>query len=158
MRCQNKFCIYNCDGDCFVEEVPHDENGRCIRCIYVKVTDEELRKLKSNTVDDLEYIAGEKVKKHNNPAYFGKDNSRYVNKMLVMKSDDWLLTTIHTNQLATLIYKKHLKLLKLCDIIDMYEYKQGVRAGQPALTFIYKNVKRGVLYGKKHSFTCLGFS
>ena len=70
-------------------------------------------------------------------------------------TDDWPLAT---SQLATLIYKKHLKLLKLCDIIDVYEYKQGVRAGQPALTFIYKNVKRGVLYGKKHSFTCLGFS
>lgn len=88
MRCQNKFCIYNCDGDCFVEEVPHDENGTCIRRIYIKISDEELAKLKSATVDDLEYIARAKVKKHNDPAYFGKDNSRYVNKMLVKKSDN----------------------------------------------------------------------
>ncbi len=47
----------------------------------------------------------------------------------------------------------------------MYEYKQGVRAGEPALTFIYpiylpenKSVKRGAQNGKKYCFPCLGFS
>jgi len=52
--------------------VPHDENGNCLRCIYVKISDEALEKLKKDTVDDLEYFAREKVKKHANPAYFGR--------------------------------------------------------------------------------------
>jgi len=72
MRCQNKFCVYQNDGKCFLSEVPHDENGNCLRCIYVKISDEALEKLKKDTVDDLEYFAREKVKKHANPAYFGR--------------------------------------------------------------------------------------
>lgn len=70
MRCQNKFCIYQNDGECFHKEVPHGENGNCLRCIYVKISDEEIMKLKEDTVDDLKYLMEEKVKKHHTPGYF----------------------------------------------------------------------------------------
>lgn len=70
MRCKNKFCIYHDNGECFVDEVRHDESGKCLRCVYVKISDEEIMKLKEDTVDDLQYLMEGKVKKHHTPGYF----------------------------------------------------------------------------------------
>jgi hypothetical protein len=64
MRCQNKFCIYQDNGECFHKEVPHDENGNCTRHIYIKISDEELKQRKVDSVDDLQYLASEEVKRH----------------------------------------------------------------------------------------------
>ena len=69
MDCKNKFCIYQSDGKCFVNEVPHDENGVCLKCIYIKISDEELIEKKKNTVEDLEYFAKKKVRKKQSIMY-----------------------------------------------------------------------------------------
>ena len=69
---------------------------------------------------------------------------------------------------GNIVIKEPTNLTKTLEITETVCYNQTVRIqtrseSRKTCSHIYlprniKNVKRGVLYGKKHSFTCLGFS
>ncbi len=49
MKCENKFCIYQCKGKCIIKEVSIDDLGMCSQCIYPSIDEKILNiaKLKS---------------------------------------------------------------------------------------------------------------
>lgn len=42
MNCENNFCIYWEDGNCELDEISLDIQGRCMECIYVDIDEEVL--------------------------------------------------------------------------------------------------------------------
>ena len=46
MKCQNFFCVYQKQGECILDEITLDIDGRCEDCIYVNINDDLLQKLK----------------------------------------------------------------------------------------------------------------
>ena len=46
MKCENLYCIYNDEDKCILESVSLDIQGKCKECIYVDITDDQLKKLK----------------------------------------------------------------------------------------------------------------
>ena len=47
MLCQNKFCIYEENGKCILNETELDINGTCEECIYVNISTEILEEQKN---------------------------------------------------------------------------------------------------------------
>ena len=54
MICENKFCIYQEDEKCLLDEVRADIMGACTDCIYIDISDEELRKRKKEMLKRFE--------------------------------------------------------------------------------------------------------
>lgn len=46
MQCENKFCLYQEDGECQVSEIELDISGMCKTCVYVDITEKQLSKMK----------------------------------------------------------------------------------------------------------------
>lgn len=46
MKCENIFCIYERNGKCILKKVELDIIGQCRECIYLNISDEELKRLK----------------------------------------------------------------------------------------------------------------
>lgn len=58
MECENEFCIYENNGLCILDKISLDVQGSCKNCIYVNFDDNELKKIKKNTLIELkEYTA-----------------------------------------------------------------------------------------------------
>ena len=59
MRCENKFCIYQSENKCILDNVSLDCNGTCKTCIRINLTDEELEKFKHDSYFDYAYLGKE---------------------------------------------------------------------------------------------------
>ena len=46
MNCENKFCIYQSEGECILEEIDIDSLGMCADCIYPDIDEEVLNQAK----------------------------------------------------------------------------------------------------------------
>ena len=114
MLCNNKFCIYQNSGECFHKEVPHDESGVCSRKIYIKISDEQLKQFKKDSVDDLRYLAREEAKRR---------------RGLNILSLDWLCWNIGNIDIWNLIlFSKQLTILnKILAKSNNLCYNQRVR-------------------------------
>lgn len=53
MLCENKFCIYQANNKCKLKKQELDINGMCKSCIYIKIDDMILEKLKKETSGNL---------------------------------------------------------------------------------------------------------
>lgn len=51
MLCENKFCIYNEDHSCILDEIELDITGLCQSCIYANIDDETLEKAKKELLN-----------------------------------------------------------------------------------------------------------
>ena len=43
MMCENLFCIYWENGECVLDEVTLDCQGKCNECIYIKLDEKEIK-------------------------------------------------------------------------------------------------------------------
>lgn len=50
MECANRLCIYEKNGECILDKVTLDYDGRCEACIHVTVQEETLLKLKEEAL------------------------------------------------------------------------------------------------------------
>ena len=46
MNCENIFCIYELNGKCVLDNIELDIVGQCKECIYLSLSEKELKKLK----------------------------------------------------------------------------------------------------------------
>lgn len=53
LSCENKFCIYQKQGNCALESVKLDIQGNCIDCIYINVEENTLNNMKEETLTNL---------------------------------------------------------------------------------------------------------
>ncbi len=53
LSCENEFCTYQKQGKCILESVQLDIQGNCTDCIYIKVEEETLNKLKEKLLREL---------------------------------------------------------------------------------------------------------
>ncbi len=51
MKCDNYFCIFYEEEECLFEETELDILGSCKNCIYVRIPDEELKKLRKEQLE-----------------------------------------------------------------------------------------------------------
>ena len=54
VSCGNYLCVYEQDGECWLDEISITEEGTCECCIYPSFDDETLQKAKDNTFRKLE--------------------------------------------------------------------------------------------------------
>ncbi len=52
--CDNKFCIYQLDGECTLDTIEVGCLGNCESCIIINITPEELYKKKLETIASVE--------------------------------------------------------------------------------------------------------
>lgn len=57
LSCENKFCIYQNQGNCMLESVQLDNQGSCIDCISIHIEEEALSNLKENLLKNLQDFA-----------------------------------------------------------------------------------------------------
>ena len=55
MNCENLFCIYKKKGKCILEEIHLDIIGQCKECIYIKIEEKKLEKMKKESLLNLDY-------------------------------------------------------------------------------------------------------
>ncbi len=53
LSCENKFCIYQKQGNCVLENVQLDIQGNCLDCIYINVEEDTLNNMKEKLLRDL---------------------------------------------------------------------------------------------------------
>ena len=53
MNCENYLCIYENNGTCVLDEIELDIQGQCKECIYVNLSDNDLKQIKIKTLQDL---------------------------------------------------------------------------------------------------------
>lgn len=53
LSCENKFCIYQKQGNCILKSVQLDIQGNCVDCIYINVEEDTLNNMKNNLLKDL---------------------------------------------------------------------------------------------------------
>lgn len=53
LSCENKFCIYQKQGNCILKSVQLDIQGNCLDCIYINIEEDTLEKLKEKLLSDL---------------------------------------------------------------------------------------------------------
>lgn len=51
MKCENEFCIYEDAGECILDEIQVDIQGRCDQCIHITLNSEDLKKAKENALN-----------------------------------------------------------------------------------------------------------
>lgn len=51
MLCENKFCIYWKLNHCTLDEISLDISGRCLECIYVPISEDELQAARKKCLD-----------------------------------------------------------------------------------------------------------
>ncbi len=56
MICENKFCLFQENAECLLDEIELDICGSCRTCIYVNFTDEELKKKKKAQIEKYKDI------------------------------------------------------------------------------------------------------
>lgn len=54
MNCENRFCIYEANGNCILKNVRIDSLGMCAACICVDVDEEILDQAKSKLLHQYE--------------------------------------------------------------------------------------------------------
>ena len=53
MYCENRFCVYQDDGECILDETGLDIMGACTSCIYINMSDEELAERKKKMLKEM---------------------------------------------------------------------------------------------------------
>ena len=53
LSCENKFCIYQRQGNCILEKVELDIQGNCVDCMYINIEDNSLNSLKDKLLKEL---------------------------------------------------------------------------------------------------------
>ncbi len=56
MKCENRFCIYQCDGVCKIAEISIDSLGMCTACIYPDLDDKVLNQAKLKLLKEYEEL------------------------------------------------------------------------------------------------------
>ena len=46
MECENYLCVYNDNNKCILDKITLDTTGLCLECIYVSISDEDIKKAK----------------------------------------------------------------------------------------------------------------
>ncbi len=53
MRCENQFCIYHNNDSCVLDDIELDIAGQCQSCIYISLSEKELNKIKTKTIENI---------------------------------------------------------------------------------------------------------
>jgi|GEM_PF-2316701 len=56
MQCANYLCIYEKDGGCTLDGISLNIWGSCEECLYINVEEDELKRLKAETLKSVERI------------------------------------------------------------------------------------------------------
>ena len=51
MKCENMFCIYQENDECFLKETELDITGSCKNCIYINIPEKELSRKKEEILN-----------------------------------------------------------------------------------------------------------
>ena len=61
MICANRLCIYYSEGECTIDDISLDIDGRCEECIYVNFEEETLQKYRKKMLDEYDSIEKEGI-------------------------------------------------------------------------------------------------
>ena len=54
MYCENRYCVYNFEDYCTLDEQTLDIQGRCEECLYIPFTDQQLKKAREHYLKQAE--------------------------------------------------------------------------------------------------------